>query len=206
MSRLLNNYKRANVTPVFKKGDKKDPNNYRPISIIPVVGKVLEQIAYFQLMSFLQTNGILSPYQSGFRLNHSTEDVLVKTTDYWRRAVHKGRVVGVIFLDFKKAFDSVPHTLLLKKIESIGIRKPPLKWFRNFLSGRQQRVLIDGTSSDWLPIKCGVPQGSLLGPILFSLYINDLPSVFEVVNVDMYADDTAIYTDGPGGCCKMFNR
>ena len=104
--------------------------------------------------------------------------------------------MGVIFLDFKKAFDSVPHTLLLKKIGSIGIRKTPLKWFRNFLSGHKQRVLIDGTSSDWLPIKCGIPQRSLLGPILFSLYVNDLPSVFEAVNVNMYADDTAIYTDG----------
>ena len=141
----------------------------------------------------MHTTGFqVSPYQSGFRSNHSTEDVLVKTTDDCRRAVDKGRVVGVIFLDFKKAFDSVPHTLLLKKIGSIGIRKNPLKWFRNFLSGHKQRVLIDGTSSDWLSIKCGIPQGSLLGPILFSLYVNDLPSVL----VNMYADDTAIYTDG----------
>ena len=136
-------------------------------------------------MSFLQTNGILPPYQSGFHPNHSTEDVLVKTTDDWRIAVDKGRVVGVIFIDLIlviKAFDSVPQTLLLKK----GI---PLKWFRNFLSGC---LLIDGISSDWLPIKCGVPQGALLGQILFSLYINDLPSVLETVNVDTY-DDKAIY-------------
>ena len=146
-------WKSANVTPVFKKGDKQDPTNYRPISVIPVLGKTLERVIYTRLMTFLSENNILTPFQSGFRPNHSTEDVLIRTVEDWRREVDKGNVIAAVFIDFSKAFDSIAHPLLLTKLQSIGINNKALEWFKDYLANRRQRVVIDGHVSSWSLVK-----------------------------------------------------
>ena len=186
-------WKAANVTPVFKKGDKQDPNNYRPISVISTLGKILERVVYTRLLDHLNVHNILTPFQSGFRPNHSTEDVLLRTVEDWRFDVDRGKAVAAVFIDFTKAFDSISHSLLLRKLHTIGVVDTALCWFQDFLSNRRQRVVIDGHSSSWLYVQQGVPQGSLLGPLLFSIYTNDMPSVVTKASINMYADDTALY-------------
>ena len=186
-------WKAANVTPVFKKGDKLNPSNYRPISVIPALGKILERVVYTRLMCHLSENNILTPYQSGFRPNHSTEDVLLRTVEDWRQEVDQGKAIAAVFIDFSKAFDSISHPLLLKKLQGIGINYMALNLFKDFLTNRQQRVVIDGQASSWSLVKQGVPQGSLLGPLLFSIYTNDMPSIISNSSINMYADDTALY-------------
>ena len=187
-------WKVANVTPVHKKGDKQNPDNYRPISVIPALGKILEKVVYSRLMHYLDEHNILNPFQSGFRPNHSTEDVLLKTVEDWRLSVDRGNAVAAVFIDFSKAFDSISHPLLVKKLQSIGVADIALTWFHDFLTNRQQRVVIDGHASSWLTIQKGVPQGSLLGPLLFSIYTNDMPLTVKNCSINMYADDTALYT------------
>ena len=148
--------------------DRTDPNNYRPISVIPVVGKILERIVYQQtLHHLLKKNNLLTSHQSGFRPGHSMEDVLLHTIDDWRLAIDSGKVVAAVFIDFTKAFDTISHTCLIRKLQSVGISDISLNWYMDFLSQRQQRVVINGAASDWLTR--GVPQGSLLGPLLFSM-------------------------------------
>ena len=127
-------WKAANVTPVFKKGDKKDPTNYRPISVIPVLGKILERVMYTRLMTFLSENNILTQFQSGFRPNHSTEDVLIRTVEDWRRDVDQGKAIAAVFIDFSKAFDSIEHSLMLTKLQSIGVNNKALDWFKDYLA------------------------------------------------------------------------
>ena len=186
-------WKAANVTPVFKKGDKQDPTNYRPISVIPVLGKTLERVMYTRLMTFLSENNILTPFQSGFRPNHSTEDVLIRTVEGWRQEVDQGKAIAAVFIDFSKAFDSIAHPLLLTKLQSIGVNNKALDWFKDYLTNRRQRVVVDGHVSSWSLVQQGVPQGSLLGPLLFSIYTNDMPSCVSTSSINMYADDTALY-------------
>ena len=187
------NWKAANVTPIHKKGDKQNPNNYRPISVIPVMGKILERVVYTRLMDHLNHNNILTPFQSGFRPNHSTEDVLLRTVEDWRREVDQGKAIAAVFIDFSKAFDSISHPLLLKKLNLLNIKGTVLSWFKDFLSNRRQRVVIEGHKSSWALVQQGVPQGSLLGPLLFSIYTNDMPSIVSNSSINMYADDTALY-------------
>ena len=186
----------ANVAPVFKKGNRTDPNSYRPISVIPIVGKILERIVYQQTLHHLLKNNLFTSHQSGFRPGHSTEDVLLRTIDDWRLAIDSGKVVAAVFIDFTKAFDTISHTCLIRKLHSVGISDISLNWYKDFLSQRQQRVVINGVASDWLSVTRGVPQGSLLGPLLFSIYVNDMPSVVRLAVLNMYADDTTVYTTG----------
>ena len=171
-----------------------NPDNYRPISVIPTLGKILEKVVYSRLMHYLDEHNILTPFQSGFRPNYSTEDVLLKTVEDWRLSVDRGNAVAAVFIDFSKAFDSISYPLLVKKLQSIGVADIALTWFHDFLTNRQQRVVIDGHASSWLTIQKGVPQGSLLGPLLFSIYTNDMPLTVKNCSINMYADDTALYT------------
>ena len=157
------------------------------------VGKILERVVYTRLMCHLSENNILTPYQSGFRPNHSTEDVLLRTVEDWKQEVDQGKAVAAVFIDFSKAFDSISHPLLLKKLQGIGINYMALNWSKDFLTNRQQRVVIDGQASSWSLVQQGVPQGSLLGPLLFSIYTNDMPSIISNSSINMYADDTALY-------------
>ena len=188
-------WKRSRVTPVFKNGDKTDPNNYRPISIISSVMKVLEKLLDNQVRQYLKENNILSKCQSGFRPLHSTNTAVIDLNDYFLRNVDEGLLTGGLFLDLKRAFDTVRYVLLLRKLQRYGFGEHEIAWFTDYFSGREQCVCINNVCSDFRPVTIGVPQGSLLGPLLFSLFIDDLCKIdyASSTKVCLYADDTAVF-------------
>lgn len=185
-------WKNAKVFPVHKGNAKDDPNNYRPISVLPVVAKVFEKLVYDQVYHYLNENNILSQFQSGFRSANSTVTALLQATENWYKNIDCGYINGVVLVDLSKAFDTVDHTILLKKLNMYGFNNIPLDWFKSYLDDRQQCCMANGIQSDFKPITTGVPQGSILGPLLFLLYINDLPNCLTSTTPGMYADDTQI--------------
>ena len=189
---LPGEWKSAHITPVPKGGDSEIVVNYRPVSVLPVVAKVFERLIHKQLYTFLHLNNILEPNQFGFRPGHSTQDVLVNMVDGWRKAMDEDKVVGAVYLNFSKAFDMVDHSLLLLKMAKYGVRGKELKWFTDYLYERRQRVCVENAKSDWATIRRGVPQGSILGPLLFIIYANDLPQAVQHCFVQQYADDTTL--------------
>ena len=186
----------AKVTPVFKDGNKNDCGNYRPISVISVVAKIFEKLVYQQLKSFMTINYILLEQQSGFRAQHSAETTLLSSTNEWLYNMDKGLFTGVLFLDLKKAFDTVDHMILLAKLETYGIQGNSLEWFKYYLKDRKQVCSVNGKVSAAKNIKCGVPQGSKLGLIIFLLYINDLPNSLKTSKPTLFADDTNLTCEG----------
>ena len=189
-------WKRGNVSPIHKGGSPLDANNYRPITLLPIISKVMERLVRRQLQSYILENNLLSCFQSAFRPNHSTEDVLVKSVDDWLSAMDNKCLNVCTFLDVRKAFDCVDHQILLTKLCRLGVERSSLNWFSSFLQGRYQRVSTKVHKSTWFPCMRGVPQGSVLGPLLFSLYINDLPDVVTTGSINIFADDTCLYTSG----------
>ena len=188
-------WKEARVTPIYKGGCKDDVGNFRPISVIPILGKVMEKVAYIQLQAYLTDNDILTHCQFGFRPKHSTQSALLNVTENWLENIDKGSIlVGVVMIDLKKAFDTVNHRILIRKLGMYGFDKPTLKWFENYLSNRRQFTCVNGYMSDKKAVTCGVPQGSLLGPLLFSLYVNDFPSIIKHSELSLYADDTCLFS------------
>ena len=183
-------WKTARVIPIFKEGDKNAKENYRPISVLPVVSRLFERLLYNQLYQHLNTNDLLAPSQSGFRTLHSTATALLKCTDDWYNSLDAGKYIGVIFEYLKKAFGIVDHQILIQKLAHYGVRSSELIWFKSYLSNRSQFTRVNGVDSKVQNIGIGVPQGSCLGPLLFLLYINDLPKTVNNANVYMYADDT----------------
>ena len=187
-----NNWKIANVTPVFKNGAQELLSNYRPISLLSIMGKTMEKCVFKYVFNFLIRFNLITSLQSGFMPGDSTVNQLLNITDDIGKALDSGKEVRVVFCDISRAFDRVWHEGLLYKLEKIGIGEDLLSWFKNYLSERKQRVVIGGHMSDTYTITAGVPQGSILGPMLFLIFINDI--VCDIAcNIRLFADDTSLY-------------
>ena len=188
--------KLAKIIPIFKDKDKLDCNNYRPISLLSVFNKIFERKLHNDLVNFIENNDILFINQFGFRKFHSTIDALIKTHDYIINERRNGKKIIGIFLDLSKAFDSIDNDILIKKIEKYGIRGPYNELIKSYLTDRQCLTQINDTYSSIRKIKYGVPQGSILGPLLFSLFINDIKSLADTDEINLFADDTNIFCTG----------
>lgn len=183
--------KTASIVPLHKGGAREEPTNYRPISLLPQFSKLLEKTIKNRMISFLDNNKIITNDQFGFRKSHSTELAIISIQNTLLQNLEKGKITCTIFLDLAKAFDSVDHRILLNKLEKYGIRGTPLQLLKSYLSNRQHVTKLDGISSDTKLLDIGVPQGSILGPLLFLLFINDLPSITKF-SVKLFADDTLL--------------
>ena len=200
-------WKRSRVIPIFKSGDKSDMNNYRPISILSVSSKIVEKLAFDQLYTYVDQKGILSRFQCGFRPKHSTATALFNVTEDWFESLDKGHFIGVVTLDLQKAFDTVDHLILLNKLRFIGADELSIKWFNSYLSNRMQHTCVNGFESSQQKMQCGIPQGSILGPLLFVIYINDLSSCLSKCKTSLYADDTCLYyaSENPKSVTETLN-
>lgn len=185
-------YKKGNVCAVFKKDDPTLPSNYRPITLLNSEDKVFERLIFKHLYNHLHDNNILTPLQSGFIPGDSTVNQLTYLYNTFCQALDSGKEVRVVFCDISKAFDRVWHVGLIHKLRSAGVTGKILDWFKSYLTDRQQRVVLPGVASDWAYIRAGVPQGSVLGPLLFLLYINDIVNDIGA-NIRLFADDTSLF-------------
>ena len=188
-------WKLANVTPIFKKGDKQLIKNYRPISLLPICGKMFEKIIFNHLYNHLTTHHLITKNRSGFRPGDSTTNQLIDLVNEIHHAFDNTKSLGVraIFLDISKAFDKVWHDGLIFKMRQNGVSGRLLKLFQDYLRNRNQRVVLNGFAADYSTIESGVPQGSVLGPLLFLIYINDLEKNIKS-NVNFFADDTMLFS------------
>ena len=185
--------KHAKITPIFKSDDKLLVNNYRPVSLLPVLSKILEKLMHKRIMAFVDKYKILCENQYGFRAEHSTNTAILDMIDNISQKMEQKHYSIGVFLDLSKAFDTIDHKILLEKLNLYGIRGVALEWIASYLSGRTQCVSIGEVKSSCLPVVCGVPQGSVLGPLLFILYINDIVYSSDVLNFVMFADDTNLF-------------
>ena len=192
--RLPQAWKEANITPIHKKGPKHKVGNYRPISLTSILCKILERLIRNEIMDHMESNNLFTKHQHGFRKGHSCVTQLIEVIEDWTEALDQHNSIDTIYLDFQKAFDTVPHRRLLKKLQGYGITGSLFRWLESFLIGRKQKVVLNGEESDWTNVTSGIPQGSVLGPILFLIYINDLPDVVNSI-VKLFADDTKIYAN-----------
>ena len=188
--------KLARVVPIFKSGDPSLLTNYRPISVLRFFSKVFEKVMYNHIISFMNKNDVLYDQQFGFRQKHSTQQTIIMLVDKITRSLDAGDIVISVFLDLKKAFDTADHHILLKKLYVYGIRGKVLKWFHSYLFNRSQYVIYDDMQSETHHVKCGVPQGSIMGPLLFIIYMNDICNVSKFLYTILYADDTCVLLNG----------
>ena len=182
----------AIITAIHKKGVRNIVDNYRPISLTSVISKVIESFVRDHIVQHMMENHLFAEEQHGFVPMRNCVTQLLESMEAWSQIIEEGGCIDIIYTDFSKAFDSVPHTRLLKKIESYGIKGDILKWIGSFLSNRKQRVKVEASMSQWIPVTSGIPQGSVLGSTLFVLFINDMPS--EIKNTwKLFADDAKIF-------------
>jgi hypothetical protein len=184
----------SNVSVIYKKGSRADVSNYRPISLTCIACKVLESLLRDHIMSFFVTNNLFTPRQFGFIKGRSTVLQQLQLMDIWTKALENGGQIDIVYTDFEKAFDKVPHKRLLSKLISYGFNDQIIKWIEGFLCHRKHQVNIKGKCSKWMTIPSGIPQGSVLGPLLFVIYINDLPDTCtNLGDLFLFADDAKIY-------------
>ena len=186
-------WKIARVSAAFKKGREEDRTCYRPLSMLSIPRKLMESCVASNITNHVVTQNLLDNRQWAYRKGKSTEQLLIHLTERWREAVERKLFVGILFVDFTKAFDTVSHNILLQKLNDLGIRGDIWLWLKNYLTERRQFVRINGCDSDTLIITNGVPQGSVLGPTLFSLFTNDLPKSQRSPKTYLYADEITTY-------------
>ena len=182
--------KLAKIIPIYKAKDKKDISNYRPISLLPVVSNILEKVVHKNLYTFLEKNKDVYASQYGFRKNRSTVNAITELVCHITNAIENKQNTPSVFLDLSKAFDTIDHNILLHKLEFYGVRGLALNWFQSYLTDRKQYVLYNNVQSQTLDITCGVPQGSVLGPLLFLIYVNDIANCLAHSKLISFADDT----------------
>ena len=185
-------WKAASFTPIHKSGSKSDLNNYRPTSVISVFARMLERLAHDQLFEFLTINNILTSSHAAFRRLNSTTTSLISSTGHWHENMDNNKMYLAIFLDLRKAFDTVDHNILIKKLNSYGIVDRTGDWFESYLSNRTQFCTFNGNKSKQRKVTCGIPQGSCLGPLLFIIYLNDFDNSLQYSRASIYADDTNV--------------
>ncbi|KAA2237150.1 reverse transcriptase family protein, partial [Chitinophaga agrisoli] len=189
-------WRHASIVPLFKKGDKSKAENYRPVSLTSITCKLLEHIVHSNIMSHLDKNKILTNHQHGFRKNRSCGTQLITTLNDFNNSINARGQTDAILLDFSKAFDKVDHLGLMHKMASHGISGNILEWTRSFLLGRSQKVIVEGVESDQNPVLSGVPQGTVLGPLYFLIYINDINSNLSPgTQLRLFADDSLLYRE-----------